>query len=225
MKKVILTIAIALITLTSFTSCSDNDYDEDLLNKTQLALQGMYDQYDALMIVKNDLQVSLEFALNEIAQLNVENASLKDVVLTLEGLNEALTTSLNDAFDLNKQLSSDLEATQSELDQSNALLEDSIALSESLQDDLEDAYITINQLNDTIGNQNITIDGQTLIINGQTLTINNLNLQIDSLSGVDAELEHRINKLLERIESKNQTIISLRNRVQKLHDIIKANRG
>ena len=45
MKKVILTIAIALITLTSFTSCSDNSYDEDLLNKTQLALQGMYDQY------------------------------------------------------------------------------------------------------------------------------------------------------------------------------------
>ena len=173
----------------------------------------MYNQYDSLMTVKNDLQVSLEFAMNEIAQLNVENASLKDVVLTLEGLNESLRTSLNDAFDLNKQLSADLEATQSELVESNALLTESIALSESLQDDLEDAYITINQLNDIIGKQNITI-------NGQNLTITDLRSQIDSLSGVNSKLEHRVNKLLDRVISKNQTIANLRKRVAKLRAII-----
>lgn len=209
MKKVFLTLSIALITL---TSCTDNSND-DLLGRTQLALEGMYNQYDSLMTVKNDLQVSLEFAMNEIAQLNVENASLKDVVLTLEGLNESLRTSLNDAFDLNKQLSADLEATQSELVESNALLTESIALSESLQDDLEDAYITINQLNDIIGKQNITI-------NGQNLTITDLRSQIDSLSGVNSKLEHRVNKLLDRVISKNQTIANLRKRVAKLRAII-----
>ena len=209
MKKVLLTLSIALISL---TSCTDNSND-DLLGRTQLALEGMYNQYDSLMTVKNDLQVSLEFAMNEIAQLNVENASLKDVVLTLEGLNESLRTSLNDAFDLNKQLSADLEATQSELVESNALLTESIALSESLQDDLEDAYITINQLNDIIGKQNITI-------NGQNLTITDLRSQIDSLSGVNSKLEHRVNKLLDRVISKNQTNANLRKRVAKLRAII-----
>jgi len=209
MKKVFLTLSIALISL---TSCTDNSND-DLLERTQLALEGMYNQYNSLMIVKNDLEVSLEFAMNEIAQLNVENASLKDVVLTLQNLNDSLKVALNDAFDVNKQLSSDLKATQSELAESNALLNESIALSESLQDDLEDAYLTINQLNDIIGKQNITIDGQ-------NLTITDLRSQIDSLSGVNAALEHRVNKLLDRVISKNQTIANLRARVAKLRAII-----
>lgn len=184
MKKVILTLSIALFTL---ASCQKED-DNFLLEKTQESLQGMYGQYDSMVELKNELELSLADAIEQITQLTLENESLREVVSSLEDMNEAFRVALNEAYELNAKLSSDLATSQADLDESNKLLSDALLLAGSLQSELNDAKAEINDLNDLIAQGRIML----------------------------SDFQDEVAKLKKRIQNKNSRIAKLQQRIANL---------
>ena len=210
MKKVLLLVAVFV----TMASCQ-KDYYLDELNLTKRYLDSASELLQKLSLEKEALILELQEALAEINSLEIGNMFLNGLVDSLTNLNRDLRDALNESESLNTRLQLDLanseaqnEVLTAEAIESELLLQEALSLSASLTLDLEDAYKIIQDLNDSMDSQNDYIFS--------------LEMNVSTLEGLNADQEHRLNKLLVRIQSKNQTIANLRNRVAKLRAIINA---